>query len=78
MKTKCNCEIQWVDDDGKPTPDNNKAIGIVQCLGYDLKTSAAYAVNPSYKPEPSALYPICAEHLKQMPNDGVWVFTPFK
>ena len=65
------CQIQWVDADGNPTPDTNEAVGTVQCLGYPCRA------NPSYKPEPSREFPICAEHLLRMPDDGSWIFRPY-
>lgn len=65
------CEIQWVDATGNPTPDTNEAVGTVQCLGYPCPS------NPSYRPEPSREFPICADHLRQMPQDGHWIFRPY-
>jgi hypothetical protein len=73
------CEIQWVDDHGNATPDQNPAVG---------------EVTLSIKGETLAPKPICAEHLKRMPtkeayrirarigglvpnpNDG-WTFKPY-
>ena len=65
------CEIQWVDAYGKPTPDTNEAVGTVQCLGYPCRS------NPAYVPEPSREFPICADHLLRMPDDGRWIFRPY-
>ncbi len=65
------CEIQWVDDHGDPTPDPNPAVGTAQCLGY------ACPSNPAYRPQPSREYPICADHLLRMPEDGHWIFRPY-
>lgn len=66
------CKIQWVDKNGKPTPDTRKSVGYVRCLGYPCKE------NPSYKPAPSQWFPICAEHLRDMPKDGIWEFKKEK
>lgn len=60
------CQIQWIDDQGNPTPDHNPAVAMIQCKGYPLKG------NPSYKPNPSEIFACCATHLAQMPNDGIW------
>jgi hypothetical protein len=60
------CAIQWIDDAGKPTPDDNNAVALIQCMGY------GFADNPSYKPTPSKIFPCCAKHLIEMPQDGVW------
>ncbi len=63
------CKIQWIDKNGKPTPDSNPCVGYVRCLGYPVYE------NPAYVPTPSDWIPICAEHLPDMPNDGRWEFT---
>lgn len=55
------CKIQWIDDAGNPTPDSNPAITEVRCV---------FSGSPGSKP--SEWFPICAEHLKQMPPDGSW------
>lgn len=65
------CQIQWVGADGELTPDDNEAVGTVQCLGYPCRS------NPSYRPEPSREFPICADHLLRMPQDGRWIFRPY-
>jgi len=55
MKT---CEIQWIDDNGKPTPDTNPAIGIARSI-------ITYGGGDSQVRE----YPICAEHAAQIPTE---------
>lgn len=62
------CKIKWIDKDGHDTADENPAIGFVRCLGYPVKSQ------PTFKPQPSEWFPICAEHLKKMPLDGYWEF----
>jgi hypothetical protein len=56
------CKIQWVSaaSGWKPTPDNNEAVGWATC---DHSTGG----NPLGGP--LRVFPICAEHMKQMsPN----------
>lgn len=62
------CAIQWIDKQGNPTPDTNPAVALIQCMGI-------YSVERvGYVPEPSEVFPCCAEHLKQIPyhNPGNW------
>lgn len=59
MDRKVKCKIRWIDKEGKPTQDENEAIGKVRCLGY------IYPRNPIYKPEVSQWYPICESHKRE-------------
>jgi hypothetical protein len=51
------CRIQWIDERGNPTPDDNEAIG--------------YAVNTQQVGKATSVrrYPICAEHKARMPSE---------
>ncbi len=58
------CEIQWVDDDGKPTPDENEAIGHAWRVAYVGQYSGR-----GVKHEESKHYPVCAAHRARMIAD---------
>ena len=51
------CNIQWIDEQGNPTPDTNPAIGIVTCHSV------------SFGKEGSRPFFICAEHAKRLRED---------
>lgn len=55
------CAIQWIDSNGKPTPDTNEAIGSALCTTH-------YADGTITKSE---AFPICRDHLARM--QGTWV-----
>jgi hypothetical protein len=48
------CQISWIDDKGRPTPDDRPAYAYAICFA---------------GPEPKAL-PICAEHFDRRPAQG--------
>jgi len=74
------CGIQWIDSQGKPTPDENTAVAWAQyhyCKhewGTGRIVEVLRAVDVSY--------PICAAHLAQVTpdmrfeNGGLWSFAP--
>jgi len=68
------CAIQWVDANGKPTPDTNLAIGCVRREAY--RHPYAGAVNGYIEYTESEWYPICAEHAKRLGDGGMhhWEF----
>lgn len=69
------CQIQWIDCNGRPTPDQNEAIGV-----------AAFTLHGETR-----RFPICAAHLASMgqvhhghckhaptlQGSGQWAFEPF-
>lgn len=63
----CNnpkCQIRWVDKDGKPTPDNDDAIGMAFCTYPDGTVSKKI--------------PICQEHARRSIYFSNWKVTPFQ
>ena len=54
------CEIQWIDDAGNPTPDSNEAVARIR--------ANAHPYNFVLLPQ-SREFACCAEHLKQMPDN---------
>jgi hypothetical protein len=68
------CQIQWIDCDGKPTPDQNEAIGLASITSHGQ----------------TQRFPICAAHLASMgqvhsgrcrhvsAHGSRWVFEPFE
>lgn len=61
------CQIRWIDDKGKPTPDTKPAVGKVRMSGrwYDSKDAPGGRV---WIPT-SEWYPICADHLVRLKTD---------
>lgn len=68
------CVIQWIDNEGNATPDQNPAIGTVYQEAYTLKSAMWDNLIPQSKE-----YPICAEHAKRLAEPGMerWHFTPY-
>lgn len=68
------CEIKWVVD-GVPTPDDNEAVGRVQC-GKRVEQHHGHAIAFSASP----WFNICAEHVARLAEPGmhIWHFEPFK
>ena len=55
------CEIQWIDERGKLTPDDNDAVVMVRVKAHQTKGAATLK---SHWAEASKWYPCCAEHWK--------------
>lgn len=56
------CEIQWIDWQGKPTPDANEAIGYAWVEAHTLTIDGRLIHTPESKH-----FPICAKHAKRLP-----------
>ena len=65
------CQIQWIDKDGKPTPDTNPAIG--RCWTMARRTLICGRLLDF--PE-SQHFLICAEHAAQISGLPGWTFEP--
>lgn len=65
------CEIQWIDEKGKPTPDTNPAIGFAFLPARDQWIGGRLVHF-----EPSKVYAICACHAAQLREPGMelWQF----
>jgi hypothetical protein len=71
----CNtCKIQWIDGNGKATPDNNPAIGRVRVNSYTSQIGDRAITFPT-----SDWFPICNEHAKALGKPGmhIWQFEAF-
>ena len=70
------CEIQWVDKDGNPTPDDNEAIGIVHVPKHDVLMRDGTI----YTAEETRHFGICREHVRRLDDIGStpWVLTLFR
>jgi hypothetical protein len=68
------CTIRWIDQNGKPTPDDNPAIGEVQCEAYTLQNE--HALNGVIRFSETQWFPICATHAARLSERGMehWVF----
>jgi hypothetical protein len=62
--TPITCKIQWISDDGKPTPDDNPAIGCVRRVGY--REPYAAALNGFIEYTTTEWFPICEHHRARM------------
>lgn len=73
------CEIQWIDDKGNPTPDDNAPVGRVRCKLYSYERMATMTRKP-WAGDWSAWFSICEEHAKQLtrPDMGDWTFEAVK
>lgn len=70
------CQIQWIDDKGNPTPDENEAVGHVYVEEHVYIRPDGTGV----KIDRSKDFGICADHLKRFHDDHLlghnWVFVP--
>jgi len=68
------CKIQWVDEKGRPTPDQFPAIGQVYRVAYDEELNGRRVHF-----EESERFPICSRHYEQLFKPGMqhWRFEPF-
>jgi hypothetical protein len=59
------CKIRWIDDEGRPTPDNNEAVALcwVEAHDDDIYGRIVHI-------EQSDVYPICADHLARLQHNG--------
>lgn len=60
------CEIQWVDDDGKATPDTNPSIGRVR-----TKARESIICGRTVSLGESRWFRICAKHAEHMSDPGM-------
>jgi hypothetical protein len=52
------CKIQWIDEKGAPTPDDNEAIGVAVCWAVDHGERTLLGDGKSI--------PICAKHAARL------------
>lgn len=69
------CRIQWIDNQGRPTPDQNPAIGEV----WMPKRVYQRADGTGVLIDDPRRWPICAAHAKQLTETGmhIWSFRPY-
>lgn len=67
------CQIQWVDKNGQPTPDDNPAMQRVRCRGR-IEQHHGRAI---HFPGSNWFY-ICSEHSKRLNEPGMhyWECSP--
>lgn len=70
-KNKKKCAIQWIDKSGKPTPDENDAIGYVYVEKHEYILHGEVKVRKR-----SESFPICANHVLRLPI-AHWKFYPY-
>lgn len=62
------CQIQWIDEDGRRTPDDNEAVAMAHVhrsiWAFPNGDPANHIVG--YAEDIANSYPICAEHLKRL------------
>jgi hypothetical protein len=69
------CQIQWIDANGNPTPDNNPAIQRVRTIARDEIVSGR-----KVHFDASRWFCICAKHSKQLSEPGmhIWECAPLE
>lgn len=67
------CRIQWIDEDGNPTPDQNPAIGRCRTLERDTWIDGRVVHNPA-----SEWFPICREHAAHLWKLNGWTFEAYQ
>jgi len=79
------CVIQWVDQDGKPTPDANDAVMMAHYHRPKWSLPCGGPGNQiiGYHEEIERSFPICEEHLARVTPDlrwprGGWTFAPLE
>ena len=82
------CRIQWIDDDGRPTPDQSQSIGTIT-----LTRTYTRGTGVGGAKEEAQSFPCCADHYRRGVDMGlfgrvetsqnpgfdyraVWTFTP--
>jgi hypothetical protein len=67
------CEIKWIDAAGKPTPDNNPAIGRAR-----TKDRVQQIGGRGVHFEASPWFYVCACHAEQLSEPGmhIWEYEP--
>ena len=65
------CRIQWVDENGRTTPDQNPMVGFAWTVERDEVIEGRKIHTSS-----SVRFPICAEHAKEISEPGMehWRF----
>ena len=71
----CTCKIQWIDDNGCPTPDTNPAIGRARTMPGNRQVINGVI----HVFEASEWFPICEDHARELSNPGmhIWEFVRF-
>lgn len=59
------CKIQWIDENGRPTPDENEATVLIRMKAHDPVMADGRTVHI----DESEWYPCCASHYAQLEND---------
>jgi hypothetical protein len=75
----CQCQVKWIDDQGQPTPDTNKAVMWAQ-FHYSITQPYTGKVE-RYLDAVEVSFPICADHYSRVTPDmrfpqGGWTFAP--
>lgn len=67
------CKIQWIDQSGKPTPDENPAVNMIR-----TKERIDQVDGRPFHVSMSPWYPVCAEHMKRMNEPGMHIWEVMK
>ena len=76
------CMIQWIDQEGNPTPDSNEAVMMAFCHDSRWLIPSGSSDNKivGYTDKIQQSFPICAEHYARVTpsmryeNGGAWSF----
>src|SRR6266702_1643077 len=71
------CRIEWVDDNGNPTPDTNESVGYCYREAYTSEVTGAWSGTFHY--DRTNNFPICEAHRQQIKGHATrhWVFVPW-
>jgi hypothetical protein len=75
------CQIRWIDEKGKPTPDENDAVAMAHFHKpiWSVPTGAPDNRIMGYSDEIQESFPICQAHLDMVKlNFVAWTFTPIQ
>ena len=70
---KTTCRIQWIDDQGKPTPDSNPAVAIATRTAHPIIIDGRDCGSTDEQS-----FPICQEHLDRLNDENYrgWQVSP--
>lgn len=68
------CKIQWVSNEGKPTPDGNTAVMLAHFHEpvWSMSSGCVGSKMAGYSEKIQQSFPICAEHYTRVTPEMLW------